>query len=481
LWLGIGSLCTFSLSFVSAAILSRYFDKAEYGTYKQVLYVYGTLSTLFLVGLPNVFSYFIPRLSTGEQKTLVTSLNRLFLLLGGLFSVFLYLLSDVIADLLKNPELSVAIKIFSPFPLFTLPTMGVEGIYTALRKTKYLAYYHVMSKCLMLLCIVLPVVCFHTGYREAIIGWGIASFLIFLVSMYMKNRPYVKVECAEVANLYGRIFDYSLPLVGAFLSGFFINSADQFFISRYYGTSTFAEASNGCLSIPIVAMVASSVKSVLTPMFSKADAEGRMDAAINTYMNATMRTVNIAFPILLFAVCFAKPVMVFLYGEQYAASAPFLRVFMLRDFFDCLPYFAVLMALGKTKFYMYAHVLGAAYIWLADFALAGLGACAEAFVGVSTSFQILLRVASFIYIFKVAGIVLFRRDMVMYILKVLAHGVACLCVVSFLWEGYSGVDSTWLTLLICGVGYYLLLVGTGRIFKLDYLESIKSLCKGLNG
>lgn len=40
LWLGIGQLCTFVLSFLSAAILARYFDKQEYGTYKQILYIY---------------------------------------------------------------------------------------------------------------------------------------------------------------------------------------------------------------------------------------------------------------------------------------------------------------------------------------------------------------------------------------------------------------------------------------------------------
>lgn len=42
-WLGIGSLLSFSFGIVSAAILSRYLSKLEYGTYKQVLYVYNTL------------------------------------------------------------------------------------------------------------------------------------------------------------------------------------------------------------------------------------------------------------------------------------------------------------------------------------------------------------------------------------------------------------------------------------------------------
>ena len=38
MWIGMGSFSSFALSLVSAAILSRYFDKTEYGTYRQILF-----------------------------------------------------------------------------------------------------------------------------------------------------------------------------------------------------------------------------------------------------------------------------------------------------------------------------------------------------------------------------------------------------------------------------------------------------------
>ena len=149
LWLAIGQFCTFAISFVSAAILSRYLDKVEYGTYKQILYIYVTLQSLFTMGLPSVFSYFIPRLEKGQQKKLVSSINKVFLIIGCGLSILIFVLSDCIAAILENPELSNGLKIFSVFPLFTLPTMGVEGIYTAIRKTKELALYHIVSKIFM--------------------------------------------------------------------------------------------------------------------------------------------------------------------------------------------------------------------------------------------------------------------------------------------------------------------------------------------
>ena len=135
LWLGISQLSVFAITMLSAAVLSRYFDKTEYGTYKQILYVYNTMHMVFTVGLPGAFAYFIPRMNPSQQKSLINGLNRLFLLLGLVFSICIFALSGPISRLLNNPELATGLKLFSPFPLFTLPTMGVEGIYTALKKT----------------------------------------------------------------------------------------------------------------------------------------------------------------------------------------------------------------------------------------------------------------------------------------------------------------------------------------------------------
>lgn len=42
----------------------------------------------------------------------------------------------------------------------------------------------------MLVCIVIPVIYFKGNYKTAIIGWGVASFFIFVFAMYMKSKPF---------------------------------------------------------------------------------------------------------------------------------------------------------------------------------------------------------------------------------------------------------------------------------------------------
>ena len=138
-WVAIGSFVSFSFAIVSSMILSRYFDKEEYGTYKQVLYVYNSLLTIFTLGLPKAFSYFLPRSPLNEAKSLIRKITNLFFFLGGILSILLFITSGFIADFLRNPELEVALKVFSPVPFLLLPTMGLDGILATYKETKSLA------------------------------------------------------------------------------------------------------------------------------------------------------------------------------------------------------------------------------------------------------------------------------------------------------------------------------------------------------
>lgn len=473
LWLGIGQFGNYLIAFISAAILARYLLKEEYGTYRQILYVYATLMAIFTIGLPSVFSYYIPRLNTSQQKTLVNSLNKVFLLLGALFSIALYFLSTPIADLLKNPELAIGLKIFSPFPLFTLPTLGVEGIYTALRKTKAVALYQLTSRIMMLFFIVLPVIFIRADYKLAIIGWGIASFLTFLMAMYMKRKPYHSTEKGIIPNMYKSIFDYSLPLMGAFIAGFFISSADQFFISRYYGTEAFAEYSNGSLSIPIVIIIAASIKKVLLPIFSKADVDGKINEAIQTYVNAVTKSINLVFPLIVYAIFYAGEIVVLIYGTDYFGSAKYMRYHLIRDFLEVLPYFSVFLALSMSKIYFYMHVIGAIYIWIFGFTMIKFNMDPSMIVMGRSMFYVLSTVFAMTYLYRKKRINLLPKTILKQILVVLIHSVICAYLVSFLLETFDINGITPFIIIIMTIPiYYILIILTGRLIKIDYLESV---------
>lgn len=475
LWLIIGQFSTFAISFISAAILSRCLDKTEYGTYKQILYIYVTIQSLLTMGLPNVFSYFLPRLEMGQQKTFINSMNRIFLVIGLIFSATLFFFSDLLADILKNEELAIGLKLFSPFPIFTLPAMGIESIYTAIKKTKAIAIYQTVTRILMIIFIVGPVLLIENNYRVAIIGWGIASFLAFIYAMYLKQKPYININKEHVENLNKQIFRYTTPLLGAFVFGFIISSADQFFISRYYGTDAFADYSNGCLSIPIAMMITSSVKSVLLPVISKADHKGDLSTAMISYKNAVKKSSILVFPLLTFCFFFSEEIMTFLYGTQYATSSIYMKSYIIRDFIAVLPYFSVLMALNMSKTYMYMHLYGAIYIWIFDFIAVAFNMPPYTIVLIRSSFYFFSSIYAYTTIYCKSRIRLVSPDIAKELTCII---LACILVggITLFISKYISTSIPLLTLIIAFIIYYAILLLQSKIFiKVNFLEPIFTL------
>lgn len=478
LWLALSSFSSLALGFVSAAILSRYFDKTEYGTYRQILYVYLTLQTIFTIGLPGVFSYFIPRYSHEEGKYFVNKINTIFILLGLLFSVVLYFSSDFIAEILNNDELALGLKIFSIFPLFTLPALGIEGLYTALRMTKYVAIFNTISKLLMLVCIVTPVIFFKGDYKTAIIGWGIASFIIFLYAMYMKSKPYFKVSKQKISNFYTTVFNYSVPLMAASLVGFFIASSNQFFISRYYGTEKFAEFSNGFISLPMIGMVTGSIKAVLLPLFSKAQKENNLISAFESYKSAVLKSIILIYPLILFCFVFATDIVVFVYGDLYKNSASYFRVSLIRDIFDVLPYLAVLLATGHSKMYFKAHLVFVIVLLSFSYLFSKLSFAPITIVSLFVCLDILLRVYLMFFIYRKEQLNLIPLDLIKKVAVILLH-ITVLLFMLFVFSTFAlpPVIPLFVKIAINLTLFYALILITQRVIRFNYLSPLLELIR----
>ncbi|WP_168418329.1 oligosaccharide flippase family protein [Acinetobacter towneri] len=357
-WFALASLLSFSFSIISAAVLSRYFEKADYGTYKQVLYIYSTLLVIFTLGLPKAYSFFLPRTENRYAKDVINKITKIFVLLGACFSAVLYLGAASIASILRNNELEVAIKIFSLVPLFLLPTMGLESIFSVYRKTHYVAIYTVITRVFMLLCIVLPVIIFNTTFKGALIGFTISSFLSFLVALYLKHLPVREYSCEKSKLKYSEIFSFSLPVMVASIWGILELSSNQFFVSRYFGTEVFAEFSNGAIELPLMATVIGATSAVLAPVFSKMSYE-KVDLKKDLYplwIRVLEKSVLLTYPVLIFSIVFAKEIMVLLYGEMYENSAIYFQIFNLYFFLKIIVYGPYLISTGRQKMYANAHM-----------------------------------------------------------------------------------------------------------------------------
>lgn len=367
-WVAIGTFFSFIVGIVSPMILSRYFDKGDYGTYKQVMYVYNTLLSVFTLGLPKAYAYFLPKYDLKYSKDIISKVTKIFFILGAVFSLFLFCCAGPIAKVMNNPDLKLALIAFSPTPFFLLPTMGLDAIYASFKKTKYLAYYTIATRILTIVCIVLPVIIFSGNYIHAIIGFDVASLITFFIALYLKTWPIKEVEHQSCNLSYKEIFGFALPLLYASLWGIVISSANQFFISRYFGNEVFAEFSNGFMELPFVGMILGSISTVLLPVFSGMDkGNGMGKDTINVWNSALLKSAKLIFPMLIFSAFFAETIMTCLYGNLYSQSAIYFVIKNISGLFVIIPFYPIILAIGKTKAYANIHMIIAFVIVFAEY------------------------------------------------------------------------------------------------------------------
>lgn len=478
LWLSISYTCSMLVGIVSSMILSRYFDKVEYGTYRQIIFIYNTLLTIFQAGLPAVFTYFLPRYAKEEGKYIVKKLQKILFTLGACFSLFLFFGANTIATMFDNPALADGLKIFSIFPLFTLPTIGIEGIYIVNKKTQYIAIYQTFTRLLMLICIIIPVIFIKNDYKYALIGWGVASFIAFVIAIIAKHNEYKDVDTIKIDNISKDIFKYSLPLMGSAIIMMLFNSCTQFFISRYYGTATFAEFSNGYLTLPFVPMFIAPVRSILTPIFSKASKDNNYGDAVKSLYNGTNQIITIMLPILVFAFIFAKEIMIFLYGETYAVSATYFRMMLCYNFVEMFAFSGIINAIGKTKLHLYINLVCTALLFITSYIVVNTS-LSSPFI-IAALFALCNSTLHYfipgVYLYYKENIKVISFDIIKNLFKILLHSTISVIIVKAIIMAFT-INTIVMYIVIALSLYMIIMLGTSKIIKVNYLSFIKLIIK----
>jgi O-antigen/teichoic acid export membrane protein len=477
-WIGIGSLSSLFVGVISVGILSRYFDKDDYGTYRQVLYVYNTLLVVFSAGLPGVFSYFLPQYPLTQGKFIVSMITRLLAIMGLMFSLFLFVCSDFMAFILKNPELSYAIKCFSPIPLLILPTLGIEGIFSVYKQAVYVAVYNMITRILMVLCIVLPVVVFNGTYLNAIYGWVVGSVISLFIAFYFKKIPFDKIQPEKTTLSVKMVFQYSLPIVTASIAGIVIKSADQFFVSRYFGSKVFAEYANGFIEIPFIGMITGASATVLMPIFSgiKKDESGVVEI-IKTWKNVILKSAIMIYPVVVFCVYNSGEIMMIIYSEKYYNSGMYFRINMMLNFFNIVIFAPLLLSMGKTRLYSAVHVCLAIFIWLSDYIIIILfnDPVAIAINGTAVNiFKILLFIYFISGFLKIRFYELFPLRV---IIKILFHSVMAIFLVQMALTMFVVEYPLYIQLIFKMSAYGVMLLTTGSMIGIDYLSPFKPIVR----
>ncbi len=359
--------------------------------------------------------------------------------------------------------------------------MGLDGILATFKMTKFMALYTIMTRTIMLLCVIIPVVFFNSFYIYAIIGFVVASLFSFLIALYFKSFPVKNKGNEPTETTYEDIFKFALPLLTASIWGMLISSADQFFISRYFGNEVFAVFSNGAMELPFVGMIVGATATVLSPIFSRMSHQNvnPQKEIFPVWESVFVKSAMLIYPLLIYSWFFADTLMVVLYGQQYEASAVFFRIKTIVNFFTLIVFAPLIINIGKVKYYSNVHMYGAIMLIALEYLSVLLVKSPVFLIGVSVLCQIikiffLLRIVA-----RYFECPIYRLFPLKLIGNILIPSIIILSIEYFLFVAYFKMESLSILFLSFSIYVIVFFLYSQRV-KLNYSFIIKPLLNRIN-
>ena len=341
--------------------------------------------------------------------------------------------AEFLAETLRNHRLIRGFKLFSLVPVLLLPTVGIQSIMSTYRITKFAAIYNVISRLSQLSLILFFVFFFNESFESALLGWIGGGVIALILAMYFKRLPFKEVERHKANLPIGEIFKYSLPILGASISGIAIKSSDQFYLSRYFGTEVYAEYANGFIQLPFVAVITASISSILMPVFSRLNHEESEKNVLELkrlLLSSLEKSVMILYPLVLFFIYEAKVVVTLLFGELYEMSTPYFRLALIINLFNVIMSAPLLLSLGKSKTYFLIHLFGALTVWLGGWFFVSFFHNPVFLVSWSVFVNITIILSGFVIISRVIGLSIFALIPLKLISTLILSGILSLLIIN---------------------------------------------------
>jgi len=341
-----GRSAGFVASFAIPVILARRFDRAAFGTYKQLFLIYTTLYGLAQFGAAESLYYFVPR-SGAEAGRRVCNAVITLALMGATCCAVLVGARTSVARWLVNPDIVHDLPIIGVFLAFTLVTAVFEIVMVSRNEHLKAACTYAGSDVARTILFTLPALAFGS-LRAVLIGAvAFAALRVAALVIYL-SREFGR-ELRVSLRLWRDQFAYALPFALAVGIDVIQSNFHQWAVASRFDAATFAIYAVGCLQIPLVDLVCSSTGNVMMVRMAEAANEGK-SSALRLWHEAIIRLASLIFPLAAFLLLAAHGVIVFLFTSRYAASVPIFMVWCLMMLPSVFAVDGVLRAHAQTRF-----------------------------------------------------------------------------------------------------------------------------------
>jgi len=317
-------------SFIGFLIIIRSFSKEQFGVWALFLAV---TSFVEMTRMGFIYHGIVKYSTENEDQRPVIFTTGLVLnaLISAILALFLFLLSDILVNHWNTPEIVALINYYGLF-------LMINGI------TKYLEYHLISNQDFK--AIFYSNVFYGICYAGLLLVMFILNKLIYLEQIVMIQSgaaaltliflTYIRRKFFKVGNFsfhwIKKLFHYGKYVFGTNLSSMLLQKTDILMIGFFINPAAMALYNIATRFTNYIEMPMKAISQIVFPkIVSTFNREGK--AKVGTIFEKSVGLLLIlVIPPSLLLLIFAKPVLVFVAGEQYGSSALILQILLIYSF-----------------------------------------------------------------------------------------------------------------------------------------------------
>ena len=355
-----GRTLGFLAAFAIPVVLARSFDRAAFGTYKQLFLVYATLFGVAQVGASESLYYFVPRKPV-ESGRRVGNAVVILALMGLACALGIWAVRGAIAAWLSNDALVATLPWLGVFLGVTLVASAFEIVMVSRKEHTAGACTYAASDLARTALFVVPALVFRS--LDAVLAGAVAFAVLRLVAMFVYLWREFGRELRVDLPLLRNQLAYALPF--ALAVGIEVVQANyhQWAVAAKFDAATFAIYAVGCLQIPLIDLVYTSTSNVMMVKMAELVHEPG-PAALRLWHDTTARLASLFFPLAAFLLLTAHSIIVLLFTRAYEASVPVFVVWCLMILPAAFGVDGVLRVYAQTRFLLVMNIVRLAVVAL---------------------------------------------------------------------------------------------------------------------
>jgi O-antigen/teichoic acid export membrane protein len=341
-------------AFCIPLVLARVFDQTEFGTYKQLFLIYGTLFGLAQFGMAESLYYFVPRQPQAAGRQIANAMASL-ALAGVACLGLLFFGRHLIARWMANPQLADYLLPLGVMLAMMLTAAVYEIVLISRKAHVAAARAYGVSDLFRAMFLVVPAAMLW-GLRGVMIGAATFAALRLAVVTFALWRQF-RSGMAIDAPQWRLQLAYAVPFSIAVGIEVLQINWHQYVVASRFDAATFAIYAVGCLQIPLVDLVVTSTNSVM--MVDMAEGVSAHDdrAAVTLWHDTIGRLALLIIPLAVVLIVMAHDIIGVLYPPAYAASVPIFMLWSLTIVASILVVDSVLRVYAQTRFLLVLNTI----------------------------------------------------------------------------------------------------------------------------